>query len=117
MPPATIAPSNTILVTIKNSIGIDHITITNLNTGQIYIASLIDLPPFNCTRGDYLRLTVTTQPGYQWNAWWFSPMGIFDQHNPLTFTADGSICVNNQIIITPKCLITDTPPTNSSGSP
>ena len=99
-------PQETVQVTVKNSIGIDRITVTNLNTGQIFKASLIDLPlNFNCTRGDYIKFIVTTQQGYEWNAWWFTPVGTFDNHNPLTISADNIICVNNKIIMTPKCLI------------
>jgi len=117
-PTVTAPPTGTILVTIKNSIGIDRITVTNLNTGQIFKATLIDLTlNFNCTRSDYLEIAVTTQEGYEWNAWWFSPVGTFDQHNPYIFEADGLICVNNQIVMTPKCLIveaTPTPYTNST---
>jgi hypothetical protein len=108
--------SNQITITIQNNIGIERITITNLNTGQIYKATLIDLPfIFNCTRGDYLRLEETTQPGYEWNAWWFNAVGRYDNANPLTIDSnDARYCVDNRILITPKCLIlnpTSAPPT------
>jgi hypothetical protein len=107
-----IKESETITVTIDSNIGIDRVTITNLNTGQTIIKTIIDLPyKFNCTRGDYIRTSETVQEGFQWNAWEFSPMGRFDQHNPLTFEADGDICINNQITMTPKCIILEISPT------
>ena len=116
---ASTAPSNkkikeseTVTITINSNIGIDRVTITNLNTGQSIVKTIIDLPfSFNVTRGDYLRIAETTQTGFQWNAWEFSPMGRFDQHNPLTFEANGDICINNQISMTPKCIILEISPT------
>jgi hypothetical protein len=110
MPPAT---SSTVLVTIQNSIGIDRLLITNLNDGTLHKVTLIDLPfSFNCTRGNYLRLFVTIQPGYEWNDYWFTAIGKGDQRNPLTFVADGEICVGNTINIRPECLILDSAPIN-----
>jgi hypothetical protein len=103
----SVKESQQITVQVKNNIGIDRLTITNLNTGQIYKATLIDLPfSFNCTRGDYLRFEVKTLSGYEWNAFWFNSMGRYDNSNPLTLDSnDDRYCVNNQIIITPKCII------------
>jgi hypothetical protein len=107
-------PSTIATVHIKSNIGIERVTITNINTGQIFKASMIDLPlKFNCTVGDYLRFSVTTQPGFEWNAWWFTPIGTFDNHNPLLISADGDICINNVITMTPKCLILE----NETGEP
>jgi hypothetical protein len=110
-PPPNVTPppqTSTVTVTIKNNIGVNRVTVTNLNTGQIYKTTMIDLPfRFTCTRGDYLRFTVTVQTGYEWNAWWFTPSETFDQRNPLTLSADGVICINNQITMTPKCLINE----------
>ena len=111
-PSKKVKESETVTITINSNIGIDRVTITNLNTGQSIVKTIIDLPfSFNVTRGDYLRIAETTQTGFQWNAWEFSPMGRFDQHNPLTFEANGDICINNQISMTPKCIILEISPT------
>jgi hypothetical protein len=106
--------SQTVTVTVLNNIGIDRITIKNMNTGDSIIKTIIDLPcQFNCTRGDYLRVSVTTVEGFEWNAWQFYPVGTFDDSNPTTFTADGNIVVNNQIILDPQCIILEISPTNT----
>ena len=116
-PPASKTPktSSTISVTVNSDIGVDRIAITNINTGQTYTATLIDLPfQFNCTRGDYLRVSITTQPGFQWNAWEFSPVGRFDDANPLLINSDDArYCVNNQINLTPRCIILEVSPTTT----
>ena len=117
--PTTVTSSMTITVTIQNSIGIDRVTVNNLNVaGGIYQASMINLPlTFNCNRGDYLKITVTTQPGFEWNGLWFDSTKTFNHNNPYTFAADGEICVDNAIVITPQCLIKDIPTPTPTPTP
>ena len=111
-PPYTPPVSQTVTVTVQNNIGIQQIEIQNLNTGKTYIATIISLPlSFNCTRGDYLKISVTTDDGYKWNAWWFSPMGIWNNDNPAIICADGKVVNVNTIIMVPNTLILNPTPT------
>lgn len=105
-PTSTPQDSSTITLTIKNNIGISQVEVQNLNTGKTFIFSLISLPAqFTCTRGDYLQFRVSTNEGYRWNAWWFSPMQTFNNDNPAIICADGIIVYRNQIVLTPNTLI------------
>ncbi len=102
--------SETVTITINYNVGIKTIEITNQNTGQTYTATVTSLPySFNCTRGNAIDITVTTNPSYKWNAWTFTPVGIPLSDNPATFKADntnhfGAIINNNQIIMEPNCI-------------
>lgn len=120
-PPASSAPnptmppvaSDTVEITVENSIGVKAVVIYNQNTGQSYTASVINLPyAFNCTYNDYIRFTVTVQDGYRWNAWTFSPMGIPVSVNPAVIRATedniyGNLMVDNKIVMTPNCMPLD----------
>jgi hypothetical protein len=98
--------SQTVSVTVLNNIGVDQIEIRNLNTGKTFIATLLSLPlQFNVTRGDYLQFRVITHEGYRWNAWWFSPIDVYNNDNPAIISASGTIVVNNEILMLPNCLI------------
>jgi len=104
--PRTSATSGIVECKINSAIGIDKVTITNLNTGKTTIRSLIDLPfSFNCTEGDYLRISVTTLEGYTWDSWWFDRTGRFDNYNPMT------VAIKSDLILTPKCIISEVAPT------
>lgn len=101
-----------VTITILDSIGIDRITITNMDEGKSVIKTIIDLPySFNCTRGDTIKTSTTMQYGFQYNAIEFVKVGQFDQHNPARFTADGDICINNEIIIQPTYIDLEISPT------
>lgn len=115
--PTPYMPTETVEITIENNIGVKSITIYNQNTGQSYVASVIDLPySFNCTRNDYIRFTVVVQDGYRWNAWTFKPMGIPVSVNPAVIRASenniyGNLMIDGRIVMTPNCqpLDSDTP--------
>lgn len=107
-----IKESEIVTVTVLDSIGIDRITITNMDTGKSVIKTVIDLPfSFNCTRGDTIKTSTTMQPGFQYNAIEFIQVGQFDQHNPARFKAEGDICVNNKIVLQPTYVDLEISPT------
>jgi len=99
-PTTTMPPDDgKIHITINSNIGIQQVKVTNLNTARSISKTLIDLPfEFTCDRGDFLRFTVTTQPGYQWNAWWFNTM-TFDNSNPMTMVAKYDLYMSPEVII------------------
>jgi hypothetical protein len=95
-------------VTIDRAIGINQITITNLNEGTSIKKTLIDLPySFHVSPGDYLQFKETTAEGYVWNAWQFND-GTFDNHNPMI------ISISGDLVMTPKCIITTAIDTSNS---
>lgn len=99
-PSKTVKQNQIVTITVLDSIGIDRITLTNMDEGKSVVKTIIDLPyQFNCTRGDVIKTSVTMQPGFQYNAIEFVKVGQFDQHNPARFIADGDICINNEVVI------------------
>jgi hypothetical protein len=78
--------------TIKGTIGLDTVTITNQNTGKTIIRTAADLPyTFNFENGDTFRLNVTTLDGYKWNAWEINQSPWFAQDNPLLIKVSGNV--------------------------
>jgi hypothetical protein len=113
--PRTSATPDIVSCTINSAIGIDKVNITNLNTGKTTARSLINLPfSFNCTEGDYLKISVTTLEGegYVWDSWWFDKTGVFDNTNPMI------VRIKGDLTLTPTCIFTEvTPPPIPSPSP
>lgn len=113
--PKTQVAAGQVTVTINRAIGIDYITINNLDaaTGK-FVKTYIQLPySFNCSVGDALEFTGATQTGYAWNGWQFST-GHFMTSNPLTIISnDDDYAIKTAIVITPNCYPVYVPPTAS----
>lgn len=76
------AASGKVVITIRAGIGVDNITIANLNTGTSIIKTSLNLPySFNVTKSDSIQAIVRTADGYMFNAWEFGD-GTFNNHNP-----------------------------------
>jgi hypothetical protein len=103
MQPSTakkVKDSETVTITILDSIAVDRVTITNRDTGKSIVKTYIDLPyAFNVSRGDTVKISTTMQYGYQYDAIEFKQVGTFDHKNPAQFVADGKICLDNKIVL------------------
>lgn len=106
--------SETVTITILDSIAVDRVTITNRDTGKSIVKTYIDLPyDFNVSRADTVKISTTMQPGYQYDAIEFKQVGTFDHKNPAQFIADGDICVDNKIKINIAFIDLEISPTSS----
>jgi hypothetical protein len=78
----TLGPPPTLAFTIKSSVGVDSITVTNQNSGATITLKGADLPAtFNGKYGDTLTFKVTPATGYRFNAWIFGDQ-TFQSQNP-----------------------------------
>jgi hypothetical protein len=97
--PATNVPGQ-VVCTIRAEVGVDNITVANLNTGQSIIKTNTMLPfSFNCTKGDIIQLRVKTMNEYSFNAWVFNT-GTFDNRNPLLWKMDADTTMTACVLMT-----------------
>lgn len=100
-----------VTVTINKAIGIDQISINNLDddTGD-FVKTFIQLPySFNCSAGDAIELGGIAKDGYTWNGWQFST-GRFTTGTHITIISnDEMYALGNSVTITPECFKPATP--------
>ena len=82
--------------TVNGEVGVAQAKITNMNTGNSITIVGANLPySFVCSKDDSIRISITTEADYSFNAWIFNTK-TFDSHNPITIkmTADTTVTAN-----------------------
>lgn len=95
------SPAGMVVVTIRGDVGVDAVTILNMNTGNSIVKPSLTLPfSFNITKDSNIQLLVTAKAGFSFNAWTFAT-GTFDNHNPLIMKITGNTVASAETLLLP----------------